>query len=106
SAILALPAPAQVGDFTGQYTLVEVAGEALPVVVDTGNDCREELTEATLHINTDGTWRIIGQLRETCGTQVRTGTEEEDGEYTIAGTELRFDDLDDLQDDAGDSDID
>lgn len=83
----------------GAYTLAQVDGRALPVVVETEGACRDELLSATLTL-ADGAWTLQAVERELCeGRDPREDRETEQGRYTLSGAAVTFTD-----DDARDAD--
>lgn len=84
-------APAQQ---TQSWSLVEVSGDALPVVVDVDDDCREEVVGGTLTLAVDGTWTLVTLERETCGGDVKESEDTEEGRYEAEGDRVRFFDED------------
>jgi hypothetical protein len=94
------------------WTLAQVDGRALPLVVETDGTCRDELLSATLTL-ADGAWTLDTVERELCdGRAAAEDRESERGRYTLAGTAVTFtEDDDDTDDDArpnaaGDVDVD
>ncbi len=99
-------APAPTGVEAGSYRLVEIAGQALPALVEKEWRCEEHVTEAQLTLGTDSTWTLRSTTRESCGQRRTEDTDTEAGHYTVVGQTVRFTaDPDDDQDD-GDDDID
>lgn len=92
-ALSAEGAAAQVAS-TETYQLAQVAGQALPVVTEEHDECRDELHAATLTLETDGTWSLVTTEREVCGQDVDEDEDREDGRYTIQGETIRFTDDD------------
>lgn len=76
------------------YQLAQVAGQALPVVTEENGDCRDELSAATLTLDTDGTWTLVTTEREVCGQDVDEDEDREDGRYTVDGQTIHFTDDD------------
>ena len=108
----AAPASAQAVSAEETYRLVQVAGTALPTVVEEDDDgCREEVLAGTLTLETDGDWKLVTRERETCGNDVEEEEDTEEGEYRIEGSAIRFveeddDDDDDDADETEDVDLD
>ena len=99
------PADAQTPEAAGSYELVQVNGQALPVVIERTENCQEEVLSGTLVLEADGDWEFEHVERETCGTDVDEDTEREDGDYVVSGEALTFsDDTDEF--DPDDLDID
>lgn len=76
------------------YQLAQVAGQALPVVTEENDECRDELAAATLTLATDGTWTLVTTEREVCGQESDEDEDQEDGRYTVAGQTIHFTDDD------------
>jgi hypothetical protein len=72
------------------YRLVEVGGKALPVEVEKGWRCREDVTAGTLRLGNDGRWVLETEKRETCGDRTRDELDTDDGRYKMEGQTLRF----------------
>ncbi|WP_420126520.1 hypothetical protein [Longimicrobium sp.] len=94
----------------GAYTLAQVDGRALPLVVETDGACRDELLSATLTL-AEGVWTLDTVERELCeGQAAKEDRESERGRYTLAGAAVTFtpDDTDrpDADDAPGAVDID
>ncbi len=83
----------------GTYELVDIAGNALPAVVETTDDCTEEVTSAQLVLEADWTFRLEVNERETCGTDVEEDVETEEGVFTMDGETILFDIDEDPDDD-------
>jgi hypothetical protein len=83
-----------------RYTLVEVAGKALPVETEKGWRCREEVTAGTLVLRGDNHWGLETSVRETCGDRTKVDHEDEDGTYRTEGTTIHFLDDDGDRNDA------
>jgi hypothetical protein len=81
----AQPAPA------GEYKLAMVDTVNLPALISEANNCRDEVTDATLTFGTDNTWRVTANVRRTCGTEVTTETATEEGKFTVSGDTIDFD---------------
>lgn len=88
----------------GTYKLAQVDTTNLPVVIKEETDCRQEVTEGTLTLNADQTWKFDAKVRNTCGTEVTESTATEDGKFTITEAGINFDPDDDV--DATDEDPD
>lgn len=95
----AASAAAQEAPSSDTYRLVEVAGVALPAVLEEGNACREEVLAGTLTLEADGRWTLVTSEREVCGDAVEEEEEREDGTYEVDGDAIRF-----LDDDEGEND--
>lgn len=76
------------------FRLVQVASQALPVEIEKGWRCREDVTSGTLTLGADGRWQLQTVQRETCGDQTREELESDDGRYTADGQSFRFFDED------------
>jgi hypothetical protein len=88
----------------GAYTLSQVDGRTLPVVVETDGTCRDELVSATLTL-AEGTWTLETVERELCeGQAAKEDREAERGRYTLAGATVTFADDSDDANDSDDSD--
>ena len=74
----------------GAYKLAQVDSTDLPVLVREDGDCREEVTEATLALAADNTWKFEAKVRATCGAEVTEKTETEDGKYTVSAADIDF----------------
>ncbi|MGH7551793.1 MAG: hypothetical protein ACREMQ_02040 [Longimicrobiales bacterium] len=72
------------------FRLASVAGQPLPALIEQEGDCREELTAATLTLETNGRWMLVSTEREVCGTRVDDEEERENGTYTTERQTLRF----------------
>lgn len=94
----AVPAAAQ-SPHAGSYELTEIAGSALPMVVDSTDSCREEVTAATLVLNEDWTYRIDVTERESCGEEVEEDVETEEGTFAMQGDTIMFASEEDPEDD-------
>jgi hypothetical protein len=73
-----------------RYVLVDVGGKALPVEIDKGWRCREDVTAGTLLLREDGHWRLQMSVREICGDRPEMEHEDDDGTYRAEGTTLHF----------------
>jgi hypothetical protein len=73
-----------------RYVLVDVGGKALPVEIEKGWRCREDVTAGTLLLREDGHWRLETSVRETCGGRPEIEHEDDDGTYRAEGTTLHF----------------
>jgi hypothetical protein len=73
-----------------RYVLVDVGGKALPVEIDKGWRCREDVTAGTLLLREDGHWRLETSVREICGDRPEMEHEDDDGTYRAEGTTLHF----------------
>lgn len=107
AAIGAVQVGAQATDQEQSYRLVAIDGQSLPVVVETEDDCREEVTEATLTLRDNNEWLLEIGEREVCGDAVEDEEmEEEEGTYAKDGDTIRFsgDDESDDEDTAEDED--
>lgn len=83
-----------------RYVLVDVGGKGLPVEVEKGWRCREEVTAGTLLLRDDGRWRLETTQRETCGNRTEMDQDDEDGIYRTEGTTIHFLDDDGNRNDA------
>lgn len=99
------PAP-PVSDFAGTWTLAQVDSMDLPVQFDERDNCRHEVTGATLTINTDNTWRVEAQVRQTCGDRVEEKTTTEEGRFTLSAQGIDFDPDDQTDDPDPNDDVD
>ena len=84
-----------------RYTLVQVAGRALPVETEKELRCRDEVTAGTLALRDDGRWRLETDTREICGDRTETDRDDEDGTYRTEGGTLRFLDEDGRENTSG-----
>lgn len=76
---------------TGAWRLAEVGGRPLPVVVEEGGGCREELRAATLTLEPGGRWTLSAVEAEACdGRPAREERDEERGAYTLQGASVTF----------------
>jgi hypothetical protein len=73
-----------------RYVLVDIGGKALPVEIEKGWRCREDVTAGSLILREDGQWRLETSVRETCGDRPAMEQEDEDGTYRAEGTTLHF----------------
>lgn len=87
------------------FSLIEVAGKALPAVIEEEDSCREEVVSGTLTLKADGIWILVTQEREVCGDRVEEEEEREEGKYSIEGSSIQFVD-DDNDGDAEEDDTD
>jgi hypothetical protein len=90
----ATPAPAAAAT---RYTLVEVAGKALPALVEKEWRCREDVVTGSLTLSDDGRWLLETTTREACGDRNKEDRDRDDGTYSTDGAALAF------QDDDGDT---
>lgn len=90
----------------GTYVLAEVQGQALPVLTEEENGCREEVLAATLTLEADGDWEMEYTERETCGAEVEEDEEDAEGDFTVDGTTVRFSDDDESRDPTDEIDLD
>lgn len=91
------------------FRLIEVAGKALPAVIEEEDSCREEVVSGTLTLKADGMWILVTQEREVCGDRVEEEEEREEGKYSIEGSSIQFvddDDDGDAEEDDTDDDLD
>lgn len=105
----AAPAAAQAASQDETFRLIQVAGKALPAVIEEEDGCREEVVSGTLTLKADGIWILVTQEREVCGDRVEEEEEREEGKYSIEGSSIRFvdDDSDgDAEEDDTDDDLD
>ena len=105
----AAPAAAQAASQDETFRLIQVAGKALPAVIEEEDGCREEVVSGTLTLKADGIWILVAQEREVCGDRVEEEEEREEGKYSIEGSSIRFvdDDSDgDAEEDDTDDDLD
>jgi hypothetical protein len=86
---LAAQAPAGAPAET-RYLLLDVGGKALPVEIEKGWRCREDVTAGTLLLREDGHWRLETSVRETCGDRPEMEHEDDDGTYRAEGPTLHF----------------
>ena len=101
----AAPAAAQAASQDETFRLIQVAGKALPAVIEEEDGCREEVVSGTLTLKADGIWILVAQEREVCGDRVEEEDEREEGKYSIEGSLIRFVD-DDCDGDADEDDTD
>lgn len=99
--------------FTGQEATAQVSAEetweltrigdsALPTMVEQDDDgCTEEVVSGTLTLSPNGTWRMVAEEREGCGTDIDNDRDTETGRYTMDGDTITF-----LDDDGNPEDID
>jgi hypothetical protein len=86
----ATPAPAAA---TTRYVLVEVAGKALPALVEKELRCREDVVAGVLTLS-DGRWQLETTTREACGDRSKEDRDRDDGTYSSDGAVLTFRDDD------------
>lgn len=103
---LAAPASAQTPGAPETFRLTEVAGAALPTMIEEEDGCREEVLSGSLTLNADGSWTLITREREVCGDSVEEEDEQENGRYLVEGDTIRFHDDAEDEDDADDDDAD
>ncbi len=82
-------AHAQTPDAT-RYTLVQVAGKALPTMIEKELRCQEDVTAGTLSLSQDGRWLLETVTREVCGDRTEEDSDRDHGTYTTEGQTLRF----------------
>jgi hypothetical protein len=87
----ATPAPAAAAT---RYVLVEVAGKALPALVEKEWRCREDVVAGTLTLSGDGRWLLETTTREACGDRSKEDRDRDDGTYSSDGAALTFRDDD------------
>jgi hypothetical protein len=89
------PASAAAADApaSSTYKLVQVAGRELPVEVDKGLRCRDDVVSGTLSLQ-ENRWRLETTKRETCGDRTREELDSDDGRYRMEGQSIRFFDED------------
>lgn len=75
------------------YKLVQVAGRELPVEVEKGWRCRDDVVSGTLSLQ-ENRWRLETTKRETCGDRTREELDSDDGRYRMEGQSIRFFDED------------
>lgn len=92
-------------DAVGTWELVAIDEDSLPAVVDTTDNCTEEVTSAELVLDADGGWQLTINERETCGSEVSEDTETEAGTYTVQGMTVQFNANDADTDDEDDTEI-
>jgi hypothetical protein len=85
------PAPATA---TTRYVLVEVAGKALPALVEKEWRCREDVVAGALTLSDDGRWLLETTTREACGDRSTEDRDRDDGTYSSDGAALTFRDDD------------
>jgi hypothetical protein len=88
AASLAAQGPTR--DTATVYQLAQVGGKALPVEVEKGFRCREEVTGGKLTLAQDGRWLLETSQREHCGDRATDELDTDDGRYTTEGQTLRF----------------
>jgi hypothetical protein len=71
------------------YKLVQVAGRELPVEVEKGWRCRDDVVSGTLSLQ-ENRWRLETTKRETCGDRTREELDSDDGRYRMEGQSIRF----------------
>ena len=76
------------------YRLVQVAGRQLPVEIEKGWRCREDVVSGSLTLDGNGRWQLETTKRETCGSRTREELESDDGRYRAEGQTFRFFDED------------
>ena len=92
----------------GTYTLAQIGTNSLPATVETEDNCREEVVNATLTL-ANGTWRLERLERDVCADKTDDEWEVDSGRYRVSGSTIEFldkdgktqqneegDDLDDL----------
>lgn len=84
-----------------EYTLAQVAGKPLPVMVDKESHCEETVTAGTLTLSGENRWRLATVTSEVCGDRTDEDRDSDDGTYRTEGATIRF-----LDDDGDDSDRD
>lgn len=89
TSLVASQANAQT-EVAGTWELTGIDDDALPAVVDTTDNCTEEITSAELVLDDSGGWQLTIHERETCGADVSEDTETESGTYTVQGTTVQF----------------
>lgn len=82
--------PAAASSLPGTYELVEVKEAPLPVTVEEKGNCVEQVTAGKLILEPGGSWKIELTEVETCGTDVDTDMETEDGRYSVNGSSINF----------------
>jgi hypothetical protein len=87
----AAPAPATA---TTRYVLVEIAGKALPALVEKEWRCREDVVAGALTLSDDGRWLFETTTREACGDRSKEDRDRDDGTYSSDGAALTFRDDD------------
>ena len=87
----ATPAPAAAAT---RYVLVEVAGKALPALVEKEWRCREDVVAGALTLSDDGRWLLETTTREVCGDRSKEDRDRDDGTYSSDGAALTFRDDD------------
>ena len=95
TALVPAPAPGE-----SRYALVDVGGKGLPVEIETGWRCRDEVTAGTLVLREDSRWRLETSVRETCGDRTGMDQDDEDGTYRTEGATIHFLDEDGNRNDA------
>jgi len=84
-----------------KYTLAQVGGKPLPVLVDDEWRCKENVTAGTLTLNREGRWLLETVTSEVCGDRIEEDRDSDDGTYRTEGGTIRF-----LDDDGDDNDRD
>jgi hypothetical protein len=79
---------------TTRYMLVEVAGKALPALVERERSCREDVIAGALTLSDDGRWLLETTTREVCGDRSKEDRDSDDGTYSSDGAALTFRDDD------------
>lgn len=92
-------APTRPAPVTTRYTLVEVAGKPLPVLVEKQWRCEENVTAGTLTLNGDGRWLLETVTQEVCGDRTDEDRDRDDGTYRTDGGTIHFLDGDGRDDD-------
>jgi hypothetical protein len=93
ASTLADATPAPAADAT-RYVLVEVAGKALPALVEKEWRCREDVVAGALTLSDDGRWLLETTTREACSDRSKEDRDRDDGTYSTDGTALTFQDGD------------
>jgi hypothetical protein len=76
------------------FKLVQVGGQALPVEVEKGWRCREEVTAGALTLGAEGRWMLETTKRETCGDRTKDEIDTDEGRFTTEGQTYSFFDED------------
>jgi len=73
---------------------VEVAGKALPALVEKEWRCREDVVAGAITLSDDGRWLLETTTREACGDRSTEDRDRDDGTYLSDGAALTFRDDD------------
>lgn len=74
----------------GQYALISIDGQPLPVIVDQQGEDIAEVTVGTVTLDGDGTFGDVTELRITESGVVTTEVDATEGTWTLVGTTVTF----------------